>query len=56
MQNKNGYMAFSIDTLDDKNVIECEIYRYDNKVSGRFKAIEYEDILDFIDREYELIK
>ena len=56
MQNKNGYMAFSIDTLDDKNVIECEIYRYNNKVSGRFKAIEYENILDFVDREYEVIK
>lgn len=55
LQNKNGYMIFSI-ALDSKNYIECKIDRYNNKFFGNFKARKYEDILDFVDREYEVIK
>ena len=55
LQNKNGYMIFSI-APDSKNYIECKIDRYNNKFFGNFKARKYEDILDFVDREYEVIK
>lgn len=56
LQSNNGYMSFSIDTLDGKNAIKCEIYRYDNKISGIVKSNSYDDILDFVDREYTIIK
>lgn len=55
LQSKNGYMIFSI-APDSKNYIECKIDRYNNKFFGNFKARKYEDILDFVDREYEVIK
>lgn len=55
LQSKNGYMAFSI-APDSKNYIECKIDKYNNKFSGRFIVKEYEDILDLVDREYEVIK
>lgn len=55
LQSNNGYMAFYIDTLDEENLIECKIIR-PGEFHGNFKAKKYEDILDFVDREYELIK
>lgn len=55
LQSENGYMVFSIDTLDGENTIECKIDRYDNKFYGKFKANKYEDILNFVDREYKVI-
>lgn len=56
LQSDKGYMTFSIDTLDGENAIECKIDRYDNKFFGGIKANKYEDILDFVDREYIVIK
>ena len=55
LQSKNGYMIFSI-APDSKNYIECKIDKYNNKFFGNFKARKYEDILDFVNREYEVIK
>lgn len=56
LQSKNGSMDFYIDTLDDKNIMACKIYTKDNKASGIFNVNKYEDILDFVDREYIVIK
>lgn len=55
LQSKNGSMTFSI-APDSKNYIECKIDKYNNKFFGNFKAKKYEDILDFVDREYIVIK
>lgn len=55
LQSKNGYMIFSI-APDSKNYIECKINKYNNKFFGNFKARKYEDILDFVNREYAIIK
>ena len=56
LQSENGYMVFSINTLDGENAIECKIDRYDNKFFGKFKSNKYEDVLDFIEREFIIIK
>ena len=56
LQSNNGYMAFSIDIFNGMDVIKCKIDRYDYKFYGEFKVRKYEDILDFIDREYAVIK
>lgn len=55
LQSNSGYMAFYIDTLDGENLINCKIIR-PGEFHGNFKAKKYEDILDFVDREYEVIK
>ena len=56
LQDDKGYMTFYIDTLDGENAIKCKIDRYDNKFYGEFKTNKYDDILNFIDREYVVIK
>lgn len=56
LQSNNGYMAFSIDIFNGMNVIGCKIERYDYKFYGEFKVRKYEDILDFVNREYAIIK
>lgn len=55
LQEEDGYMFFSIDTLTN-TTIRCKVDRYDDKFYCECSSDSYEDILDFAFKNIDFIK